>query len=67
MKGLEKAKGQKDSVNKGRGCGAELRTPGFKSHHPQSFSNLHICQLQINKDKNKEKETGIGPFKKTVF
>ena len=63
MKGLEKAKGQKDSINKDRGCGAEIRTPGFKSHHPQSFSNLHICQLQIKKEE-KQSFKFAGPLKR---
>ena len=60
-------------MEEGRGCGAvsrpvapDIRGPWFESQHRQSFSKIfdHICKLQFRKDKNKEKEARIGPFKK---
>ena len=52
----------------GRGCGAvgrvvasDNRDPWFKSQLQQlSILNVLICQLQLRKDKNKDKEAGIG-------
>ena len=56
---------------KGCGCGtagrslaSDTRDLLFKSQHRQySISNALICQLQVRKDENKEKEAGIGPLK----
>ena len=58
----------------GSGCGSvgrvvasNTRGPRFESSHRQKFTYiLNICLLSTMywKDKNKEKETGNGPFKK---
>ena len=57
----------------GRGCGAVDRAVASKTgdsqfeslYRQQNISNVIICQLQSRKDKNKEKEAGNGPLKKS--
>ena len=54
--------------SKGRGPGAEqsLLTPEIHGSNPIMGNELfRICQLKLRKDENsKEKEAGIGPFKR---
>ena len=55
----------------GSGCGAvgravasATRGPGFDSSHRQLLLSSYLLLTVCRKDKNKEKETGNGPFKK---
>ena len=51
----------------GRAVAQDTRDQLFESRHRQlNISNIFICQLLSQKDKNKEKEAGNGPFKNTV-
>ena len=60
----------------GSGCGAvgravasDTRGHGFESSHQQLLLNIYLLLTVCRKDKNKEKETGNGPFfqKKIIY
>ena len=45
----------------GRAVASEIRGPGFESSHRQLLLNIYLM-LNVEKTKNKEKETENGPF-----